>query len=67
MGPESQILKRLDEHALRPAPGADGLQPSLADPVVDRPPRHVQQLRRLIDRHAAPEAWLDHLRVEIDG
>src|SRR5262249_37234408 len=56
--PAQQLLDRLDQHALRAAPRPNGPQLSFPNPVVDRAPRHTEDLRRPIDedrpQHAAP-------------
>src|SRR5438132_3383252 len=53
--PEPEFDERFDEHALRAADCSNGLQPALADPVVDGAPRYVQERGGLIDRDAASE------------
>src|SRR5687768_4663384 len=55
---ESELAQRLDQHPLRAAKRADRPQAAVADAVVDRAARHVEQLRRLVDRYAAPEPRL---------
>ena len=51
----AESLHRFEQHALRSAERADRLQPALADPVVDRPPRDAEQLRGMVQRDAAAD------------
>ena len=55
------LIERRHQHALRSADGADGLQLALADAVVDRAPRNVEERGGLIDRDASPELLFEHL------
>src|SRR5437867_2527893 len=54
----ASVPDRFDQHALRSARGPNGLEPPIPNPVVDSPPRHAQQLRGVVERHAATDTWL---------
>jgi hypothetical protein len=51
-----QLLDRLHQHTLRPALRPDRPQLPIANPIVDRSPRHTEQLRRFVDQHGVDHA-----------
>ena len=52
---QPELVERIHQHALRSAQRADRPQTAFADAVVDRPARHTEQPRGLIDRNTPPE------------
>ncbi len=56
---ETEVVQRFDEHPLAASDCSNGLQPALADPVVDGAARYVQEDGGLIDRDAASESGLE--------
>ena len=59
LGGGAELVQRVQQHALRAADRADGDQTAISNPVVNGSPRDVEQLRRLVDRDAAPQPMLD--------
>jgi hypothetical protein len=53
--PPAQIDHRLERHALRPAQRPDGLQTTVANPVINGTPRHAEQFGGVVDRDAASD------------
>src|SRR5215471_10818378 len=52
---------RRNDHPLRSADGADGLEPAVTNAVVDGSARHPHQPRRLVERDTAPDTRLKAL------
>src|SRR5436190_14414789 len=48
----------VEQHALRPAQRPDSHETSLANPVVNRPSRYAENLRRVVEGHAPSEPRL---------
>jgi hypothetical protein len=48
-GTKAKLDERLDDDALRPSERADGLQTTVANTVVDSPPRDLQELSGLVE------------------
>src|SRR4029079_11419074 len=58
--------QRIDQHPLRTANSAHGLQAVVANPVVDGSPRHAEQLGRVVKRNAAADMWFE-LALRVGG
>ena len=59
---------RIDQHALRSAESTDGLKTAVANPVVDGPTGHAEDLRRVVQRHAAADTRFEAaVRIAFTG
>src|SRR5581483_12450385 len=49
------VVHRVEQYSLRAADRSNRLQPSFANPVVDRAPRHSEQLGGMVQRDASAD------------
>src|SRR5688572_8413423 len=55
----ARFRHRVDQHPLRAAESTDSLKTPITDPVVNRPPRDAEDLRRMVQRDAAADTRLE--------